>query len=154
MAFIAESTSSSRMPSARRRSTMRARVRSDVMPLPLIRPAPPSVPIARIPSTIEPCRDTCHLVPIGQIDLQRRDRYVMAPDRMEIGAFAGIRSRARRTDPVHRLTARTLHPDHVLGLVAASQPRDPVPPQLRALDVGHVHVEQPRPCGLAPMPFE
>ena len=42
--FIASSTSSSRIPSARSRSTMRLRVRVDVIPIPAI--LSPSVPIA------------------------------------------------------------------------------------------------------------
>ena len=53
-AFIAASTTSSRMPCSRRRSTIRVRVRADVMPMPdslaaegshrLSRPGPPQAP--------------------------------------------------------------------------------------------------------------
>jgi len=50
-AFIAASTISSRMPSARSRSIMRARVRSDVMPIPLVPlPPAPSAAIAFLPA--------------------------------------------------------------------------------------------------------
>src|SRR6476620_9490037 len=159
IAFIAESTSSSRMPSMRRRSTIRARVRSDVMPLPLS--PPPAVPIGGIPSAIvsagsslEPCRHAAHLVAIGQVDLQRRDRHVVTLDGMKIRAFARIGRFPCGADPVHRLSARTLHPDDVLGLVPAAQPGDPVAAYSLALDVGHVDIQQPRPCRLASMPIE
>ena len=48
-AVSAASTTSSRIPCSRRRSTIRARVRADVMPIPVRRVSSPSVPIARLP---------------------------------------------------------------------------------------------------------
>ena len=132
-AFIAASTTSSRMPCSRSRSTIRARVRAEVMPMPDIPSSSPSVPIARASvgpvsvSAPSHARDARHLVAIGEIDLQRRHRRVARLDRVEIGAFAGVRRGAGRADPVDGLAARALRADHVLRLVPPPEPRHAVP---------------------------
>src|SRR5690348_13170095 len=154
-AFIAESTASSRMPSVRSRSIIRARVRSDVMPLPLVPllPAPGAAIIGRpVLSGIEPRADAAHLLAIGEVDLQRRHRNPAVLDGVEIGPLARVGRRARGADPVDRFAARALHAHDVLGLVPASEPRDPITLHVLARDVGNVDVQEPRAGGLALMP--
>src|SRR5512132_4548803 len=134
------------MPSARSRSTMRARVRSDVMQMPLV-PAPrlPTPPIAPscATSTLEPRRHAGHLVAIGQVDLQRRDRDIVAANCVKVRAFARIGGGTRCTHPVDGLAARALHADDVLGLVPAAKARNAITAYVTALDIGNVDVEQP-----------
>ena len=43
---------------------------------------------------------------VGQVDLQGRNRHLVARRGVEVGARAGIARIARRTDPVQRLAAR------------------------------------------------
>src|SRR4029077_3118027 len=125
-AFIAASTTSSRMPSARSRSTILARVRVEVIPMPdslSSRVTIVAPPIADFASTREPLRDGRQFVAVRQIDLQRRERRVALIDRVEIRAFARIGCAARGADPVHGFAARILADDDVLRLVPAAEPR-------------------------------
>mgnify|MGYP003694665733 CR=1 FL=1 len=100
------------MPSARNRSTMRLRVRVDVMPIPDIfsaeRPhrAPSLILVRLMCASHAPTR--CHLVVVRKVDLQRRHRRVALLDRVEVGAFARIRGGAGGADPVDGLAARIL----------------------------------------------
>ena len=63
-----------RMPCSRRRSTMRVRVRADVMPMPLRCAVADACAMRR--QSCQPGRDARHQVAVREIDLQRRDRHV------------------------------------------------------------------------------
>src|SRR5437879_4620278 len=158
-ALIAASTISSRIPSTRSRSTIRARVRSDVIPMPVC--VGPRVPIARVPiaanaggSTLEPHADIRHLIAIGEIDLQRGHRHEALLDRMKIGAVTGIGSGTCGTDPIHGLPARALGADHVFGAMPAPEPRDLDSIDIVTGHIGDVDVEQPRTGGPARMALD
>ena len=122
---IAASTTSSRMPCSRSRSTMRVRVRCDVMPMPDSLPRRHAL-TAAMPERVSRRRRPLHLVAMGEIDLQRRDRDALARHRVEIGALAGVLRGAGRADPVDGLAARVRRLDHRLRLVPLAQARDSV----------------------------
>ena len=101
------STASSAMPCSRRRSTMRVRVRADVMPMPR-RCRDRSTPT---PATLH----RRHLRVVRQIDLQRRDRHEAVRDGVEIGALARV-LRAAPAAP----TQYTVSPRGVVALTTSS----------------------------------
>src|SRR6185369_5488342 len=101
-AFIAASTTSSRMPSARNRSTILARVRVEVVPMPDSLSSRVTIfapTIAYCASRRQPLHDRGQFVAVRQVDLQRRERGITLIDRVEIRAFARIGCGARGADP-------------------------------------------------------
>src|SRR5215471_1095316 len=120
-AAIAASTVSSLTPNSRTRSIMRARVRVEVMPMPL-NLSPVELIGSRRLSWREPLRDARQLAVVREVDLKRRYRNVALIDRVKVGPVAGIRGGPRGAHPVAGLPARRDGLDHRLRLVPASEP--------------------------------
>src|SRR5215831_13860788 len=144
---IAASTASSFTPCSRTRSTIRARVRVEVMPMPSKLPPAALIGAARR-SDREPLAHPRKLRMVGEVDLQRRHRDVALLDRVEIGPLARVGGRSRRAHPVARLAARRLHLDDRLGLVPLAEPRDAITLDLVLRQVWNVDVEQEGAQGL------
>ncbi len=108
------STASSRMPCSRSRSTMRSRVRCEVMPMPRGCAA-----VMRSHSrTASSCATRVRSICSGVIETRP---FATAWKSVPV---AGVLRRAGRADPVHRLAARGRRLHHRLGLVALAEPRD------------------------------
>ena len=152
-AFIADSTTSSAMPCvAQPLDHARARARrrhADAVAL-RRRASPSPLPQCALSAIAMRPR---HQLAMREVDLQRRDRHVVGADRVEIGALARVGRLARRADPVHRLAARILRADHVLGLVPSPEARHLHALQRAQRYVRHVDVEQPRAGRRARMPL-
>src|SRR5438552_2904626 len=148
---IAERTVSSLMPCSRSRSTIRARVRADVMPMP-----PNFSPMAVIESCSrgQPASNARHFGVMSKVDLKRSHRHTTVLHGVEIGALARIGSGARTADPVAGFAARRLRLDHRLGLVPLAKPCQAIAIELALRDVGNVDIEQPRAKRLAPVPVQ
>src|SRR5438445_3374833 len=148
---IAESTVSSLMPCSRSRSTIRARVRADVMPMP-----PNFSPMAVIDShsSEQPASNARHFGVVSKVDLQWRHRDTTVLDGVEIGALAGIGSRACTANPIAGLAARRLRLDDRLGLVPLAKPCQAIAVELALRHIGNVDIEQPRAKRLSPVPVQ
>src|SRR5690242_96569 len=102
---MAPSTRSSAMPRARSRSTMRSRVRCEVMPIP-----------AEVLSVRKPLPCPAQLPGMGKVEAQRRDRDAALLHGVEVGARPGVGGAPGRADPVGGLAARRDEPADRLGL--------------------------------------
>ena len=123
-----------RCPCSRRRSTMRARVRCEVMPMPA------RVPHRRQPF-LAPARAGALCVRSIRSGVTETRRASTAWKSVPGPASCGA---AGRPDPVGGLAARRLQLHHRLGLVALAQARHLDAAQLGRRQVGHVDVEQHR----------
>src|SRR5215471_6506069 len=103
-AAIAASTVSSLTPNSRTRSIMRARVRVEVMPMPLNLSPVELIGSVRL-SGREPLRDARQLAVMREVDLKRRHRNIALIDGVKVGAVACIGGRTRGTHPVAGLPA-------------------------------------------------
>src|SRR3982751_3533199 len=140
---MAASTDSSLMPCSRRRSTILARVRADVIPMPsnFSLPAITRATVHRsrrqyelevtgseswrcADSSCEPFGDARHFRVMGEIHLQRRQRHVALGHRMEVGTLPRVGRLAGGADPVACLSARRRGLDDRLGLVSLAEARD------------------------------
>src|SRR4051794_40781384 len=133
-AVIADSTTWSAIPWSWSRSTIRDRVRAEVMPM-------PSRVIAE--SLPQPRLDARHQVAVREVDLQRRHGDVIGADGVKVGALARVRRLARGANPVDGLAARILRADHVLRLVPPAKASHDRAAKRVERYVGHVDVEQP-----------
>src|SRR6516225_2724549 len=150
---IAASTVSSLTPSSRTRSIMRARVRVEVMPMPLNLSPVELIGSAQL-SRREPLRHARQLAMMREVDLKRRYRNVALIDGVKVGAIAGIRGRPRGADPVAGLPARRDGLDHRLRLVPAPEAGHAETLDIRERHVGNVDVEKPPAEGLLAMPLQ